>query len=64
MIYFAFFDLPQKDKDVMLKSLENDNHRQILRNMEYLDANLVESKKFRRTKEEMTTDEFNEFMKN
>jgi hypothetical protein len=32
--------------------------------MEFLDANIVESKKFRRRKEEMTQDEFNEYNKN
>ena len=61
MIYFACFDLPQKDKDTMIKSLTNDNYRLILQNMEYLDPNLVASKKFRRRMDEMTKEEYNEY---
>lgn len=61
MQYFACFDLSPKDKDTMLKSIPNESHRIILQNMEYLDADMAHSKKFRRRKEEMTTEEFNEY---
>ena len=37
MIYFSVFDLSAKDKETMLKSLEKDSFREIIRNMEYLD---------------------------
>ena len=40
----------------MLKSIDNDTHRLILQNMEYLDHNLADSKKFRRRLEEMTSE--------
>jgi len=63
MVFFSCFDLSQKDKDTMLKSIPNEEHRLALQNMEFLDGNLVESKKFRRRKEEMSVDEFNEYNK-
>lgn len=37
MIYFASYDMNKKDKDTMLKSIENESHRFILQNMEFLD---------------------------
>ena len=61
MIYFACFDLNQKDKDTLLKSIDNETHRLVLQNMEFLDHEMTESKKFKRRKEEMTTDEFNDY---
>ena len=45
----------------MLKSIPNAYHRLMLQNMEYLDSNMVSSKKFRRRKEEMTAEEFNDY---
>lgn len=56
MIYFSCYDLNKKDKDTMLKSVDVDLHRLILQNLEYLDQNLAESKKFKRRMEEMTVD--------
>lgn len=61
MIYFACYDMNKKDKDTMLKSIENESHRFILQNMEFLDPNLSESKKFKRRMEEMSTEDFNEY---
>lgn len=61
MVYFACFDLSIKDKDTMLKSIPNETHRLILKNMEFIDADMAESKKFGRREEEMTTEEFNEY---
>lgn len=43
MIYFSCFDLNRKDKDTLLKSLENETHRYILENLEYLDPEFVAS---------------------
>jgi len=48
MIYFACYDLNKKDKDTLLKSVENENHRHILLNMEYLNENLANGKILRR----------------
>ena len=56
MVYFACFDLAKKDKDTLVRSIENETHRMVLQNMEYLDSELAESKKFRRRLEEMTID--------
>ena len=38
MVYFCVFDLSSKDKETMLKSLEKESYREIVRNMEYLDV--------------------------
>ena len=58
MIYFAVFDLNRKDKETLLKSIDNEKHRFILENIEYLDPDLVSdgSKKFKRRLDEMTTE--------
>jgi Sec1 family len=62
MIYFACFDLNRKDKDTLLKSVDNESHRFVLENIEYLDPELLsDGKKFRRRREEMSTESFNEF---
>ena len=62
MIYFACFDLNRKDKDTLLKSVDNESHRSILENIEYLDSDLVsDKKKFKRRREEMSTEHFNEY---
>lgn len=40
MIYFACYDLNSKDKDTLRKSVENEGLRNVLSNMEYLDADI------------------------
>lgn len=37
MIYFAVFELSEKDKDTMLKSLGKESFKEVIRNLEYLD---------------------------
>lgn len=54
MVYFSVFDLSQKDKDTMLKSLEKESYREIVRNMEYLDVQIAIAQKFKRRYPEMT----------
>jgi hypothetical protein len=44
----------------MLKSTKQE-YRTILKNMEYLDGDLALSKKFKRRREKMTVDEYNEY---
>lgn len=63
MIYFTCYDLARKDRDTLLKSVENESHRTILHNMEYLDQDMLssENKKLKRRREEMTTEQFNDF---
>ena len=61
MVYFACFDLSQKDKDTLLKSIPNEAHRLILKNMEILDSDIGENKKFKRRYPTMTVDEYNEY---
>ena len=61
MQYFHCFDFPQKDKDTMLHSIKDDADRRILKNLEYLDGNMALNKKFKRRREEMTLDEFNDY---
>lgn len=48
----------------MLHSIKDESERRILKNLEYLDGNLAISKKFKRRREEMTMDEFNEYARN
>lgn len=43
-----------------MKSVESDAHRSVLQNLEYLDSEF-DCKKFRRRREEMTTEEFNDY---
>lgn len=62
IIYFSCFDLNRKDKDTLLKSVDNESHRLVLENIEYLDPELIsDAKKFRRRREELSTEGFNEF---
>jgi len=37
MVYFAVFELSDKDKDTMLKSCGKENYKEIIRNLIYLD---------------------------
>ena len=48
----------------MLHSIKDEVERRILKNLEYLDGNMALNKKFKRRREEMTTDEFNEYARN
>lgn len=63
MIYFSVFDLSAKDKETMLKSLEKDSYREIIRNMEYLDMQIALATKFKRRAPEMSQDEYNQYLK-
>ena len=64
MIYFICYDLNKKDKDTLLKSVPNENHRQILQNLEYLDAEATtEGKKFRRRRADMTQEQMLEYQR-
>lgn len=49
----------------MLKSLSEEKHRTIVRNLEYLDENMVDKNesKFKRSKKEMTKDDFIEYQR-
>ena len=61
MVYFSCFDLAKKDKDTLIRSIENETHRMVLQNLEYLDSEMAESKKFRRRLDEMTAEQFNDY---
>ena len=62
MIYFVCYDLNRKDKDTLLKSVESDSYRSVLENIEYLDSEMVaDAKKFKRRREEMSSDQFSEY---
>jgi hypothetical protein len=37
MVYFAVFELSEKDKDTMLKSLGKESYKEVIRNLDYLD---------------------------
>ena len=63
MVYFCVFDLPEKDKDTILKSTGKDNYKEVIKNMEYLDLNMAMATKFKRRMPEMTQDEFNEYLR-
>lgn len=54
MVYFCVFDLPEKDKDTMLKSAGKDSYKAIIKNMEYLDFSQAMATKFKRRMPEMT----------
>ena len=61
MIYFCCYDLNKKDKDTLLKSIDNDSHRHIILNMEYLDENMSDKKILKRRQEELSNDAYNEY---
>ena len=62
IIYFACFELSENDKQTMLKSLNEEKHRTMVKNLEYIDEKLVtKSKKFRRRNKEQSKEEFIEF---
>jgi hypothetical protein len=64
MIYFLCYDLNKKDKDTLLKSVPNENHRFILQNLEYIDAEVIaEGKKFKRRRPEMTAEQLTEYQR-
>jgi hypothetical protein len=56
IIYFSCFELPTKDKSTMLKSLTDEKHRTIIRNLEYVDDNFCDKGdcKFKRRNKEHT----------
>ena len=57
MLYFACFDLAPKDKNTLLKSLQKENYREVLQNMEFLDPGMSSATKFRRKHPIMTAQE-------
>ena len=60
MIYFLCYDL--NNKDTLLKSVPNENHRFILQNLEYIDSEVIaDGKKFKRRRPEMTAEQFTEY---
>ena len=61
MIYFSCFDLAQKDKNTLLKSLQREQHRDMLSNLEFLDPSMAIATKFRRKHPIMTAPELQEF---
>lgn len=65
IIYIVCFELSSKDKSTMLKSLNDEKHRQIVQNLEYLDENLVDrsKSKFRRRNKEMSKEDFIEYQR-
>lgn len=50
IVYLCCYELSAKDKSTMLKSLPEERHRTIVKNLEYLDERLVckDNTKFRR----------------
>jgi hypothetical protein len=61
MIYFICYELNKKDKETLLKSVPNEAHRQMLENLDLIDPS--DGKKLKRRRDEMTTDQFNEYLK-
>ena len=61
MLYFACFELAPKDKNTLLKSLQKEQYREILQNMEFLDSSIAQATKFRRKHPIMTAAELQEF---
>ena len=61
MIYFACFDLAPKDKNTLNKSLQKEQYREILQNMEFLDHSLASATKFRRKHPVMTLQELQDY---
>lgn len=62
-MYFVCYELNKKDKDTLLKSVENEAYRSVLSNLEYLDSDMVSehSKKFRRRRDDMSSEQFSDF---
>ena len=60
IIYLSQFQMSANDKSTMLKSLNHEKHRTIVKNLEYLDEKLVDSEKqvFRRRFVEMSKEDF------
>jgi hypothetical protein len=48
MVYFTVFELSQKDKDTMLKSVGKESYKDIVHNFSLLDHERCDSGKFRR----------------
>lgn len=48
MVYFSVFELSQKDKDTMLKSVGRESFKDIVRNFELLDHERYSEGKFKR----------------
>mmetsp|Transcript_3092 Transcript_3092/g.5205 ORF Transcript_3092/g.5205 Transcript_3092/m.5205 type:complete len:149 (+) Transcript_3092:881-1327(+) len=65
IVYFCHFELTSNDKATMLKSLNQESHRKIAQNLEYLDEKLVSSSsnKFKRRFKEQPSDSFIEFQR-
>lgn len=61
MIYFVCYELNKKDKDTLMKSVENESYRHVLANLEYLDSGMLGGSKLKRRHTEMTTDQYNDF---
>jgi hypothetical protein len=61
MIYFFCYELNKKDKETLMKSVENESYRNVLANLEYLDSGMLVASKFRRRHSEMTTEQYNDF---
>lgn len=63
IIYFAQFELSSKDKSTMLKSLQEEDHRTIVKNLEYIDEKMVDDgkNKFRRRFKEQSKEKFIEY---
>lgn len=61
MIYFSCYDLNKKDKNTLLNSINNDTHKHIILNMEYLDENMSDKKLLKRRLEEITSEQYNDY---
>ena len=61
MIYFACFDLAPKDKNTLLKSFQKEQHREIIQNLDFIDASLATATKFRRKHPIMTAAELQDY---
>jgi len=61
MIYFACYDLSPRDRETLLKSIPKECHREVLKNLEYLDPSITMAEKFRRKMPDMTSEEYNEY---
>ena len=61
--YFACFELSSKDKATMLKSLSDEKHRTIVKNLEYLAEYLIcdSQGKFKRRTKEHTKEQDTEY---
>jgi len=63
MVYFSVFELSQKDKDTMLKSVGKESFKEIVRNFELLDHERCDSGKFRRRLPEQSSEDFNDYLR-